>query len=452
MERQACKLNPYAQILEYADRLMLYPAPGLNPNTPTLKVSKGDEAKVTAVSTLMQGGVLTQEELGAAFSESELQFLLDNRVLVDEAAQIDVETTLSRSNAFYQQYLTQKQRDLLRSSSVLVLGGGGIGSMMAWHFAVMGISELTVVDFDTVEPSNLNRIAIFSPSDVGEKKVDVLKARLEPLNPHITIRTIDQKITSQEILERLCIERHYDLIVKALDSPTEFPQWLDSVCKKHKLPYVAGINVRNRTLIGPTYLPGYAETGWSEIFRLPEAGEKAYGTIPSTGTMLFHATDELAIEAAKLLTRQYDGLKYCNVICMEDLFTGETSYIRNKRDRFYRERESGRSVLLAVLCVLFCGLCSGISPYFLVGAALLALILPFYSCTQAKHIVQAAFLTSIPVAVFGINLLCSAASVPLGSFGYVLLCLIAVSNVGLLYCFAATGIIKLVQHLDKRRG
>lgn len=139
---------------------------------------------------------------------------------------------------------------------------------MAWHMTALGIAKLTLVDFDTVEKSNFNRQLLFDNTDIGKDKAAVLKDKLATVNLDIEIETVNKRIGSEEDLEDICTSDKFDLIIKALDTPTEFPVWLDNVAQRNKLTYVFGITMRENVLIGPSYVPNVSKRGMSELLNL----------------------------------------------------------------------------------------------------------------------------------------------------------------------------------------
>ena len=80
----------------------------------------------------------------------------------------------------------------LMESSVLLLGLGGLGSVVSMYLAAAGVGNLILVDDDNVELSNLQRQIVHTTDSIGEKKVESAKRNLMSLNPNTTITTIDQ--------------------------------------------------------------------------------------------------------------------------------------------------------------------------------------------------------------------------------------------------------------------
>jgi sulfur carrier protein ThiS adenylyltransferase len=86
----------------------------------------------------------------------------------------------------------------IKKSSVGIMGLGGLGSMVALALARIGVGHLLLVDFDFVEPSNLNRQNYFV-DQVGMKKTEAMRANLSRVNPYLSVETADIVLTEQSI-------------------------------------------------------------------------------------------------------------------------------------------------------------------------------------------------------------------------------------------------------------
>ena len=106
-------------------------------------------------------------------------------------------------------------QEKLKSSSVLIIGGGGLGCPAALYLAAAGVGKLGIIDFDTVDVSNLQRQIAFSYDDVGKPKVEQLKSRLKGINPHIDIITYKDRFGIDNA-EKLFNE--YDVVVDGCDN------------------------------------------------------------------------------------------------------------------------------------------------------------------------------------------------------------------------------------------
>ncbi len=104
----------------------------------------------------------------------------------------------------------------LQSKKVILFGVGGVGSWCAEGLVRSGITQLTIVDADSVAVSNINRQLPATTATVGQLKVDVLKKRLQEINPDAEITAIAQ-IYSEESSESFHLEQ-YDYIIDAIDT------------------------------------------------------------------------------------------------------------------------------------------------------------------------------------------------------------------------------------------
>ena len=108
----------------------------------------------------------------------------------------------------------QGQKSIMKSK-VLIVGAGGLGCPVADYLCRAGVGNLGIVDFDKVTLSNLHRQTLFSSKDIGKLKVNILKKKLQLVNPSIKIKTINKKINSKNI-EKI-IEK-FDIIVDGTDN------------------------------------------------------------------------------------------------------------------------------------------------------------------------------------------------------------------------------------------
>lgn len=97
-------------------------------------------------------------------------------------------------------YLTPEERAALESARVGIAGAGGLGSNCAMHLVRAGVKHLTVVDFDVVNESNLNR-QFFFRDQLGQKKVVALKDNLLRIEPDADIRIADVRLDAESTKE-----------------------------------------------------------------------------------------------------------------------------------------------------------------------------------------------------------------------------------------------------------
>ena len=108
----------------------------------------------------------------------------------------------------------------LKAARVLCVGAGGLGSPAALYLAAAGVGTLGLIDFDTVDFSNLQRQVLYSTDDVGRPKLQAAADRLQGLNPNVKVVAHETMLNSSNALE---IFKHYDVIVDGADNfPTRY--------------------------------------------------------------------------------------------------------------------------------------------------------------------------------------------------------------------------------------
>jgi adenylyltransferase/sulfurtransferase len=103
----------------------------------------------------------------------------------------------------------------LKKSRVLLVGAGGLGSPVALYLAAAGVGTLGLVDFDSVDLSNLQRQILHGSAGIGSSKIDSARDRLRDINPNVRLESYETRFTSTNALE---IAKGYDLIVDGTDN------------------------------------------------------------------------------------------------------------------------------------------------------------------------------------------------------------------------------------------
>lgn len=111
-------------------------------------------------------------------------------------------------------YLTPEERTALESVRVGIAGAGGLGSNCAMHLVRSGVKHFTIADFDVVNESNLNR-QFFFRDQIGQKKVEAIKANLLRIEPDADIRAVDIRLDASSARE---IFAGCGIVVEAFDA------------------------------------------------------------------------------------------------------------------------------------------------------------------------------------------------------------------------------------------
>jgi adenylyltransferase/sulfurtransferase len=130
----------------------------------------------------------------------------------------------------------EEGQEKLKNAKVLVAGAGGLGSPVSTYLAIAGIGKIILADFDSVDPSNLNRQFLHHQKDIRRLKVESAKEKLLSMNPDIEVETIAEMLTESN-LEALVPE--CDVIVDALDN-LETRHMLNRLAIKRRIPLIHG--------------------------------------------------------------------------------------------------------------------------------------------------------------------------------------------------------------------
>jgi molybdopterin/thiamine biosynthesis adenylyltransferase/rhodanese-related sulfurtransferase len=192
----------------------------------------------------------------------------------------------------------------LKASSVLIIGAGGLGSPVGMYLAAAGVGTIGIVDFDSVDVTNLQRQVLHSTDDIGRSKLESAQKRLLGINPHITLRTYQERLTSNNALDILA---NFDVIVDGTDNfPTRY--LVNDACVLLKKPNVYGSIFRFDGQVsvfdakrGPCYRCLYPDPPPAEL--VPSCAEGGvFGVLPGIiGTLQ-------ALEVLKLLLNQGEPL------------------------------------------------------------------------------------------------------------------------------------------------
>ena len=131
----------------------------------------------------------------------------------------------------------------LASKHLTIVGCGGVGGYTAVMLARAGIENMTIIDFDEVSSSNVNRQIVAYEDTVGMKKVDVLSQMMQKINKNIKINVIYDKLTPENV--NLLI-KETDLVVDAIDSISD-KLALIVFCKSHNINIISAMGAGNRS-------------------------------------------------------------------------------------------------------------------------------------------------------------------------------------------------------------
>ena len=133
----------------------------------------------------------------------------------------------------------------LQSSNILIVGLGGVGSFAAEFLVRSGIGNLTIVDGDTVDITNINRQLPALKSTIGKNKTDVVAERILDINPEINLKKINEFL-EPERMEEILTQEKFDYVLDCIDSLS--PKLaLIITCKRKKIKLVSAMGAGGKT-------------------------------------------------------------------------------------------------------------------------------------------------------------------------------------------------------------
>ena len=133
----------------------------------------------------------------------------------------------------------------LQSANILIVGLGGVGSFAAEFLVRSGIGNLTIVDGDTVDITNINRQLPALNSTIGKNKTDVVAERILDINPKINLKKINEFL-EPERMEEILTQEKFDYVLDCIDSLS--PKLaLIITCKRKKIKLVSAMGAGGKT-------------------------------------------------------------------------------------------------------------------------------------------------------------------------------------------------------------
>ncbi|MEA1064585.1 molybdopterin-synthase adenylyltransferase MoeB [Apirhabdus apintestini] len=131
-------------------------------------------------------------------------------------------------------------QERLKGARVLVVGLGGLGCAAAQYLAAAGIGHMTLLDFDTVALSNLQRQILHHDADIGRLKVDSARDALARINPHVSLSTLDSALDDDELQQQV---NHHHIVLDCTDNVAIRLQ-LNRACHRARVALVSGAAIR----------------------------------------------------------------------------------------------------------------------------------------------------------------------------------------------------------------
>ena len=190
----------------------------------------------------------------------------------------------------------------LKSSKVLVIGAGGLGSPVLMYLAAAGVGTLGIIDFDVVDESNLQRQIIHGQSDIGRLKSESARDAITEINPYVTVQLHRERLEASNAIE---IIAGYDLIIDGTDNfATRY--LVNDACVLAGKPYVWGSIFRFEGQVSVFWenAPGGVGLNYRDLYPEPPPAEMAPSCAEGgvLGVLCAAIGSMMATEAIKLIT------------------------------------------------------------------------------------------------------------------------------------------------------
>ncbi|ABW18867.1 HesA/MoeB/ThiF family protein [Alkaliphilus oremlandii] len=203
----------------------------------------------------------------------------------------------------------------IRDSKVVVIGLGAVGTWVSALLVQNGVGNITLIDNDLVEISNLHRQFGYGEDDVGLLKTDALEKRLREFSSDVRINTVNEFL-EEDNLEKI-LDYKVDLIINCADKPSVdvTSTWVGEYCMKYNIPHIIGGGYNlHISLMGQTIIPFESacvkcfEKELSRLNNIDESNIKKLTVknrkIGSFGPMCSIIASMTAMEGIKLLTKK----------------------------------------------------------------------------------------------------------------------------------------------------
>lgn len=211
--------------------------------------------------------------------------------------------------------LTEEEQKLLAEKKILVAGCGGLGGSVIELLCRSGFLNLTVVDGDVFEPTNMNRQILCTTKTLGKSKSESAAERARLISPDIKIEAVTEFITAENVTD---LVHGKDLVIDALDS-VEGRLILEDACAKEGVFLVHGA-VRDWMVQTAVCPPGAGI-----LHKLYQGRTGSFGSPGGVGVNVFSCASFEVTEAIKLLTGKEGTL--LGKVLFFDLFEKESQIV-----------------------------------------------------------------------------------------------------------------------------
>lgn len=153
----------------------------------------------------------------------------------------------------------------VRNATILILGVGGVGGHVVESLARSGVGKLILVDYDTVDESNINRQIIALNSTIGRKKIEVFKERILDINPSCQVVLYDMFYEDKN--KEVIFKEEIDYVVDACDTVASKKNIILE-CQKRNIPFISCMGTGNKLDPSKLYITDIRKTDIDPLARV----------------------------------------------------------------------------------------------------------------------------------------------------------------------------------------
>jgi molybdopterin/thiamine biosynthesis adenylyltransferase len=202
---------------------------------------------------------VTPDDVSAAICDLDDNGLIQDASDTGDDFDVDARERWSRNLGFFETYASlsiskyEFQRRI-RDAKIAVLGIGGVGTHLVLDLVAIGFTDIRLVDFDTVELSNLNRQVLYGERFIGQHKVQIAADRAREFNSGIRLEAEQTKLESADDVYRVVHDR--DIVIGSADNPKlDIERWMNAGCVRSGAALISGGVVTQRAFLSTT-VPG----------------------------------------------------------------------------------------------------------------------------------------------------------------------------------------------------
>lgn len=201
-------------------------------------------------------------------SEEEINFPILNKFRSYKLLEDANRPKSSRSEMFFD-YLNVNLTDNIRQKRILIFGAGGGGGSLIYLLAQQGFSNITCVDYDIVEESDIFKTSVYRRKDISNSKLDILQKCIKN-NFHIRINCLKLNLKTSSDLHDVVSNIKPELIVYAIDPNPKLKLEINAISKKNKIPLIFMAYSFEKIICGPLIVPNITSCmeGYNKYLKL----------------------------------------------------------------------------------------------------------------------------------------------------------------------------------------